>query len=90
MDWRAGRELVSPDRGDMREADMKCRWAVYLLPIERKTDTPEVPSLLRFPPIAARVTRSRKVAAEEAFCCELVISVSFQEHPLMLRYRFAW
>jgi hypothetical protein len=47
-------DLVS--RGDMREADMKCRLAICLLPSHSRDTIPDVPSLLRFLPIAASLT----------------------------------
>jgi hypothetical protein len=49
---------------------MKCKVTACLLPNKPKTDTPEAPSPLRFSALAGRLTRSRKVAAEEAFCCQ--------------------
>jgi len=60
----------------MREADMKCKVAACLLPTKPKTDTPEVPSPLRFSAIAGRLTRSRKLAAEDAFCYEFVAQMN--------------
>lgn len=59
----------------MREADMKCKVAACLLPTKPKTDTPEVSSPLHFSAIAARLTGSRKVAAEDAFCCEFLVDL---------------
>jgi hypothetical protein len=54
----------------MREADMKCKGAVCLLPTNSR-DTPiKTASLLHFPAIAAELARSRKDTAENAICCE--------------------
>jgi hypothetical protein len=56
----------------MREADMKCKVAVRLLPTNSRGPLTEPPSHLHFPTSAGRLTRSRKLAAEEAFCYEFV------------------
>ncbi len=66
----------------MREADMKCKVAMERFH-HRCIIFPHHPaSHLHLSPIADRVTRSRKLAAEDAFRCELTVSVSFQEGSL--------
>jgi hypothetical protein len=59
-----------PSWGDMREADMKCKVAAWLLPIYSRTETAWVSFHLHSFPLAGRLTRSRKVAAECIFCYE--------------------
>ncbi len=54
----------------MREADMKCKVATWLLPVSSRTPVAEVAFPLHFSALAGRLTRSRKVVAEEAFCYE--------------------
>ncbi len=54
----------------MREADMKCKRADCLLLTLLRSALTEVSSPLRFPPIAGKLTRSRKLVAESAFCCQ--------------------
>jgi hypothetical protein len=55
----------------MREADMKCKVAVRLLSPSSDHFLLPAASHLPFPGFPGRLTRSRKVAAEDAFCCEL-------------------
>ena len=54
----------------MREADMKCKVAPRLLPSFLSESPVQAASLLHFPALAGRLTRSRKLAAEDAFCCQ--------------------
>jgi hypothetical protein len=56
----------------MREADMKCKVAAWLLPSLLSDPLVRAACLLHSALIAARLTRSRKVAAEDAFCCQFV------------------
>ena len=56
----------------MREADMKCKVAPRLLPSFLSESPVQAASLLHFLSLAGRLTRSRKVAAEDAFCCQFV------------------
>ena len=56
----------------MREADMKCKVAAWLLPSFLSESPVQAASLLHFPALAGRLTRSRKLAAEDAFCCQFV------------------
>ncbi len=59
----------------MREADMKCKVAACLLPTFLSESPVQAASLLHFPALAGRLTRSRKVAAEDAFRCQFVHSL---------------
>lgn len=69
LDTKMGVHTKVRIRGDMREADMKCKVAVWLLPAHSGPDTAYGASRLRSPYIISRLTRSRKLAAEGAFCC---------------------
>jgi hypothetical protein len=59
--------------GDMREADMKCKAAAWLLPSSLRNLLVQVAYHLHFSALAGRLTRSRKLAAEDAFCCQLLV-----------------
>jgi hypothetical protein len=56
----------------MREADMKCKVAIRLLSPPPDHFLLPTASGLPFPGFPVRLTRSRKVAAEDAFCCQFV------------------
>ena len=60
----------------MREADMKCKVAPRLLPSFLSESPVQVASLLHFPALAGRLTVSRKVAAEDAFCCQFSVQTN--------------
>jgi hypothetical protein len=64
-----------PCWGDMREADMKCKVAVRLLPSFLSQSSVQDASLLHFLVLAGRLTRSRKLAAEDAFCCQFLVDL---------------
>ena len=49
---------------------MKCKVATWWLPVSSRTPLAEIAFPLHFSVLAARLTRSRKVAAEDAFCCD--------------------
>jgi hypothetical protein len=53
---------IGSTRPDMREADMKCRRAACLFP----SFGAKVASIAA----STQTTRSRKLTAEDAFCCE--------------------
>jgi hypothetical protein len=61
---------AAASRGDMREADMKCKVAACLLLSLLSDPLVRAACLLHSALIAGRLTRSRKVAAEDAFCCQ--------------------
>jgi hypothetical protein len=62
----------APSWGDMREADMKCKVAVRLLSPPPDHFLLPTASRLPFPGLPARLTRSRKLTAEDAFCCQFL------------------
>lgn len=64
LEWSVSSQ---PSRGEMREADMKCKVAAWLLPSPLSHLLVQVAYLLRFLPIAGRLTRSRKLVAECTF-----------------------
>jgi hypothetical protein len=57
----------------MREADMKCKVAAWLLPVSSRTTIAKLAFPLHFSALAGRLTRSRKLVAEDAFCCQLLV-----------------
>jgi hypothetical protein len=63
---------IKPSGGDMREVDMKCKVAPRLLPSLLSDSLVQAASLLHFPALADRLTRSRKLTAEDAFCCQFL------------------
>jgi len=71
----------------MREADMKCKVAARLLSPASDHFFLQAASHLPFPLSPARLTRSRKLAAEEAFCCQLLVDGLLWENRFTLRCR---
>ena len=55
---------------DMREADMKCKVVVWLLPFHSRRDAAQISCHLHSFPIADGQTHSRKLVAEGVFCGE--------------------
>jgi hypothetical protein len=53
----------------MREADMKCKVAVWLIPSSLDHLLVQTAYILHSSPLAGTLTRSRKVVAEGTFCC---------------------
>jgi hypothetical protein len=54
----------------MREAVMKCKVAAWLLSSNLRDNKDQTTSLLHPSPLAGGLTRSRKLAADSAFCCQ--------------------
>ena len=72
------------DWGDMREADMKCKVAAWLLLPLRSPLLVRAACLLHSVLIAATLTRSRKVAAEDVFCCQFLVDLPLRVNQFML------